>query len=336
MSQDMPPDFDAIPLFDLQQFNSGDLDRRFQFIKRLREACHHVGFFYIYNYGIDSILIEKMLNYTKSFFDLPQPEKETLAILNSPHYRGYGRLGAEYTRGLSDYKETFDLGLEQSVRDWSSSQKYLILQGPNQWPKESHPGIVGFQETMLEYMSAMFKVGETLMRALSLTLGLPEAYFVSQFCHASPDAYALLRLLRYPPVSTGFHQKNTLFGVGPHTDAGCLVLLLQDEAGGLQVQNCNGDWIDAPPIKNTLVVNIGEMLQIWSNNYFLATPHRVLNQSLKTRYSIPFFLEPHLSTTVSPLDIHVEYSGEVHRERLNSNTRVVYGEHMLNVYQRSF
>ncbi len=131
-------------------------------------------------------------------------------------------------------------------------------------------------------------------------------------------------------------QEEPQLGVGPHTDLGCLVLLLQDEVGGLQVQNCNGKWVDAPPIKDTFVVNIGEMLQIWSNNYFLATPHRVINTASRVRHSIPFFFEPNLTAKVSPLAISQELLDKMNRTPVASDHSLIYGEHMLKVYQRSF
>ncbi len=325
-------DFHSIPIFDFNQFLNSNITERQQFILRLRDVCHNIGFFYIKNHGIQSQLMQHIFTSTKYFFDLPQEEKDALSITNSPHYRGYGKLGAEITEGIRDFKETFDLGLEQLAQNISADKPYLILQGPNQWPISNS---LNWKKTILEYLSAMQKLSEQLMFAMSLALGVEEDFFVKQFCSNSEDAYAILRLLRYPPGRKSTHSEIEI-GVGSHVDSGCLVFLLQDEVGGLQVQNCSGEWIDAPPIPDTFVVNIGTMLQIWSNNYFLATPHRVINVSDQIRHSVPFFFEPNLSSVVTPLTLSSELLATMTRPLADSNTRVVYGEHMLKVYKRSF
>ncbi len=328
--------FETIPLFDLQEFALGNpLDRQ-QFINQLRNVCHHIGFFYIKNHGVHIELMHKMLELTEAFFNLPQAEKDKINISFSPHYRGYGKLGEELTKGIRDYKETYDFGLEQAARQTSDEQPYLILQGPNQWPESETLRALRWKETVLEYIAAVQTAGTQIMSAMALTLGLPDNYFTDKFCPQQRDAYAILRLLRYPPGRMNPHSVEPELGVGPHTDTGCLVMLLQDTVGGLEVQNCRGEWIAAPPIDGTYVVNIGEMLQLWSNNYFLATPHRVINTSSRIRHSVPFFVEPLLSTVVTPLEISPELLQNMERPNANPATKVVYGDHMLHVYQRSF
>jgi len=319
--------FDSIPVFDLQHFSNSGIQQR-KFIERLRNVCHNVGFFYVKNHNVSPRLVTRVFESTKLFFDLPQQEKNALQINRSPHFRGYGKLGAEITEGIPDYKETFDLGLNGNPCPATSlERRYLTLLGPNQWPAslEHHQ----WKETMSEYILSLRALGEQLMKAMTLCLGLPEDLLLQSFCAEAEDSFAMLRLLRYPPSERAL-------GVGPHIDSGCLVILLQDETGGLQVQNCDGQWIDAPPIPNTFVVNIGKMLQIWSNNYFLATPHQVINRSRQVRYSVPFFFEPNLSTEVKPLILPAEILSTMKRPPIESNTRVVYGEHMLSVYERSF
>jgi isopenicillin N synthase-like dioxygenase len=281
-------------------------------------------------------LMQKILQLAATFFDLPDAAKETVQISHSPHFRGYGRLEAETTKGLRDYKETYDLGLEQTAKPFAADSAYRILQGPNQWPDFVTLQTLHWKETILEYITAVQAAGKKLMQAMALTLELPEDYFANKFSTTADDAYAILRLLRYPPAHTHDANGERKIGVGAHTDAGCLVMLLQDAVGGLQVQNCDGDWIDAPPIEGTYVVNIGEMLQHWSNNYFLATPHRVINTSSALRYSAPFFLEPNLSTVVSPLNITEHLLHNMQRPKADAKKSIVYGEHIFAVYERSF
>ncbi|MDR3478438.1 MAG: 2-oxoglutarate and iron-dependent oxygenase domain-containing protein [Gammaproteobacteria bacterium] len=327
-------DFEAIPLFDLNEMNSAETLQKL--VIRLRDICHHVGFFYVKNHGVDPALLSRMLYLSEVFFDLSDQEKEAISILLSPHYRGYGKLMAEMTDGIPDFKETYDLGLEQSVQPIKENQRYKILQGPNQWPHVKTLQILQWKETVLQYISALQQLGLRLMQMMSMALDLPKDYLASFFSAHSDDSYAILRMLRYPPGRRPEGSDEPLLGVGPHVDAGCLVILLQDEVGGLQVQNCSGQWIDAPPIADTFVVNIGEMLQIWSNNYFLATPHRVINSSTHIRHSVPFFFEPNLSTVVSPFSLSDKLLAEMKRPMANPATNIVYGEHILKIYERSF
>lgn len=313
--------FSEIPVVNLQAYSEATPKERADYINHLRDVCHCVGFFYLTDHGIPSHDLKKVLAYTKHFFDLPQQDKDALAIHQSPHYRGYGKLGEEVTLGVPDFKETFDLGYEQAARTSDEYPRYFHLQGPNQWPSSPDSLALHWRETIMQYLVAVHTVGMRLMRLLALTLNLPEDFFSHAFQRDHEDAYTILRLLRYPPSQKAF-------GVGPHTDVGCLVLLLQDEVGGLQVQNSSGDWIDAPPLEGALVVNIGEMLELWSNHYFKATPHRVLNASSRERYSVPFFLEPGLATVVEPIGVS---GGNDDKDQ-----RIIYGEHMLRVYERSF
>ncbi|HAT1773444.1 TPA: isopenicillin N synthase family oxygenase [Legionella pneumophila] len=336
MPADRSPNFDSIPVFDLQQFIDGSAKERDEFVYYLRNICHRLGFFYLKNHGLPSSMLKKMLALTRAFFDLPQAEKDKISIDYSPRYRGYGKLRAETTLGIPDYKESYDLGLEQAERQVTAEQPYLILHGKNQWPSADTLTQMQWKETMLEYMDRMQKTGECLLAAISLTLDLPENYFGHQFSSNTEDAFVMLRLLRYPPGRLINQNGESELGVGPHIDVGCLVLLLQDDIGGLQVQTSDGNWLDVPPIEDTLVVNIGEMLQIWSNNYFQATPHRVINRSSKIRHSIPFFLEPNLDTLVRPLPINSQWYTQMNRPQIAPDTAVLYGQHMLRVYQRSF
>lgn len=276
----------------------------------LDDACHRIGFFYLKNHNIPTHLTQHTLKLTHDFFAMPQNEKDNIAISLSSHFRGYGRLEGEITNGIPDYKETYDLGLERTAFNQPLNKPYQTLIGPNQWPS----ALANFKETILEYIDHMQQLGYFLMQAISSLLDDATSHLVHQFHPAASEAHAMLRLLHYPP------GKQNQLGVGPHIDTGCLILLLQDEIGGLQVQNSEGKWIDVPPLPDTLVVNIGEMLQIWSKNRFKATTHRVINTSGKRRLSAPFFFEPNLSTIVP----------------INSTSPISYGQRMLEVFKRSF
>jgi isopenicillin N synthase-like dioxygenase len=326
--------FEEVPTLNLAEWRSSVPRDQQTFMSNLRHACRTVGFFYLIGHGMNEDLLERVLSCSKEFFELPKNEKEKVRITLSPHYRGYGGFKEEFTQGRPDRKETFDLGLE--AEPCTSAEvdlnPYLKLIGPNLWPNQSFPPQVGgWKETILEFISGCRLIGIELLDAVSASLGLSSNVLAGQF--GGKYAYSMLRLICYPSASPG--DVMTEFGVGPHVDAGCLVLLLQDRVGGLQVQNMSGKWIDAPHIPNSFVVNIGTMLHIWTNGYLRATPHRVLNHPSQTRYSAPFFLEPNLTALVEPLSLPPEYA----RECVSSEHAckpVVYGEHMLAVFERSF
>lgn len=307
MENSIRPDFKALPLFQLREFAALDKKKREESLIRLRDTCQQIGFFYLEHDGMSEI-IKQMLKMSKMLFDLPQHEKDKVQIANSPHYRGYGKFGAEMTDGIPDRKETFDLGLEQPARK-NLIQPYYILQGPNQWPTANALTQVQWKQVVLNYISTMQTVGEQLISAMAIAFELPGNDLQNLFCSRSDDAFAMLRLLHYPPGGS----------VGEHVDAGGLNILLQDQTGGLQVQNCQGKWIDVTPLPQTVVINFGKTFQLCSNNKVQATPHRVNNTSNNVRHSVAFFLEPRLNA-----------------QFLVNNKQVVYGEEIFDIFRRSF
>ncbi len=289
----------ALPVLDISRLEAEPAGRA-DFLAELRRTTHDLGFFYLTGHGIDPALIQQMLTLSRRFFELPEPAKLAIEMLNSPHFRGYTRAGAERTRGLPDWREQIDigperpaLGLDPALPIWSR------LQGPNQWPA----ALPELREVALRYQTALAALSIRLLRAFALVLGQPETVFDPIF---QPNPHQLLKIIRYP----GRDQTADDQGVGSHKDAGFVTILLQDVQEGLQV-DYEGNWISAPPVPGTFVINIGELLELASNGYLRATVHRALTPPAGSdRLSIGYFFSARLDATIPLLELPSELAKE--------------------------
>ena len=230
----------------------------------LREVCHTIGFFYVASHGVDDSACDGAIDAARRFFALPADEKAKIDNRNSPAFRGYIRLGAENTAGLPDYREQIEFGVEAEALDAASLADpdvppYRCLVGPNLWPDAS--ACPGFKPAVLHFLEEMEQLSRRLMELLAISLELPRDYFEPTF---GDEPNVQMKIARYPPAPQNQEGASEVgsFGVGAHTDSGYLSILLQDDVGGLQVQNGDGEWIDAPPVPGCMIVNLGEMLQL--------------------------------------------------------------------------
>ncbi|MGY5117947.1 isopenicillin N synthase family dioxygenase [Streptomyces sp. 900105755] len=286
----------ALPLIDISRFRAPDTDRA-AFLAELRSAAHEVGFFYVTGHGVPAALRDEALTAARAFFALPEQQRLEIENLNSPQFRGYTRTGTEYTAGSADWREQIDIGPERAALDTGPDDPdYLRLIGPNQWPS----ALPELKDIVLRWQAEALRVSREVLRALAAALGQDEGYFDQWF---DDEAAVHVKIVHYPPrVAQDADQ-----GVGAHKDYGYLALLQQDDVGGLQVQREDGGWIDAVPVPDAFVFNIGEMLEIATQGYLKATQHRVVSpQQGVDRYSIPFFLGPRLDAVVKPLELPAE------------------------------
>ena len=281
-------DIIALPTLDLSLLD-GTAAQRQGFLEDLRHAARDVGFFYLTGHGIDSELLQQVQDHARRFFALPDRDKTAVGMINSPHFRGYNRAASEITRGKPDLREQFDLGAEREVLPTTDNSPYWVrLQGPNQWPQ----ALPTLKPLLLDWQQAMTAMSLRLLRAFAQALALgPEAF--DQLYGDKPNEH--IKLMRYPGQASDESNQ----GVGAHKDSGFLSFLLQDQQAGLQVEIEEGRWIDALPRANTLVVNIGELLELATNGYLRATVHRVLSPAKGSeRLSIAFFLGAQLDAVV--------------------------------------
>ncbi|MGH6948728.1 MAG: isopenicillin N synthase family dioxygenase [Kiloniellales bacterium] len=277
---------DEIPVIDFARFLQGTAADRKATALAIGEACRNIGFFYLVDHGVRREALDRVFAEAARFFALPPAKKAEIAIEKSPCHRGYFSLGGENLdpakqREAGDFKEGIKIG-----RDLALDHPLVIagtpLHGPNQWPD----GLPGWQETLQACYDRLVVLGREIMHAFALALGLPEDHFDRWL----EGPMATLGPLHYPPQIGAITEAR--LGAGAHTDFGCLTILAQDPVGGLQVRNSAGVWIDAPAIPGSFVVNIGDMMERWTNGIFNSTHHRVINSSGRDRYSLPFFFDP--------------------------------------------
>ncbi|KAK4283864.1 hypothetical protein QN277_000768 [Acacia crassicarpa] len=257
-------------------------------VNLLKQACLDSGFFYVVNHGISQDFMDEVFAQSKKFFGLPLKEKNKL--LRNEKHRGYTPVLDELldpeNQVHGDYKEGYYIGVEVSEDD-SESQKPFY--GPNQWPASDI--LPGWRQTMEKYHQQALEVGRAVGRIIALSLDLDADFFDKPEMLGEP--IATLRLLHYEGQTSNPSQG--LYGAGAHTDYGLITLLATDDVPGLQICKDRDAkpqiWEDVAPLKGAFIVNLGDMLERWSNCIFKSTLHRVLGNGHE-RYSIAYFLEP--------------------------------------------
>ena len=309
-----------IPVIDISPLRGAP--GRAEMVAAIGRACREIGFFYAVNHGVAQGQIDEVYAQAKRFFGQPVAEKEKIAIERSPCHRGWFRLGAENLdpaqQAVGDFKEGLKIGRDLPP-DHERVLAGLPLHGPNQWPE-----LPGWREVMQGYYDEMVGLGRLMMGGFAEALGLDAGFFEPWL----GITMTTLAPLHYPPQA-GLITEGQI-GAGAHTDYGCFTLLHQDEAGGLQVRRRDGVWIDAPPVPGSFVVNIGDMLERWTNGVFCSTLHRVVNVSGRDRYSLPFFFDPDFYVPVECLETCLG-AGEVARFKPTTA-----GAHMLEKIAESF
>jgi isopenicillin N synthase-like dioxygenase len=287
-----PVDAREVPIIDLASLVAGTSGAAAAIGREIDRAATNLGFFYVLNHGVAPATIAAANDVARRFFSLPLEEKRRSAV-NRLH-RGYIEPGEArmYGRARPDLKESFIIGLELDEAD-PDVRAGKPLMGPNRWP-ENPPE---FHRALSAFYAAMCRCGGRLMQAVAAALGLPQGAFDAAF--AKPLARG--SVIHYPPQPPELGAEQ--FGVAPHSDYGCLTLLWQDTVGGLQIRDRQGEWLAAPPVEGTLVINIGDLLARWTNDRYASTPHRVINASGRARSSMAVFFDPHPDTDVSVLDV---------------------------------
>jgi isopenicillin N synthase-like dioxygenase len=274
-------DFKSIPLVDIADLASGDPNRRRITAQAMGQAAREVGFLYVTGHGVPAALTQDLRAAAERFFSQPMDRKMESYIGRSGNHSGYVPEGEEvFASGKIDRKEAYDVNLD--VPDAAGEAPML---GATLWPE-----LDGFRPAVGAYYAAIAALARRLFAGFALALGLDEDAFEPHLTRPPSQ----LRLVHYPYDPAASDQE----GIGAHTDYEFFTVL-QGTAPGLEVRNGAGDWIDAPPVEGAFVVNIGDMLEVWTNGEFRATDHRVRKVE-EERYSFPFFATCDYATVVAP------------------------------------
>jgi isopenicillin N synthase-like dioxygenase len=309
-------DFERLPSIDISGLGSPDLSVRRRTARELDQAARNAGFFYAQHHGLSQALLRGLESAAADFFALPEAIKQRYYIGSSRNHRGYVPPGEEvFYAGSKDSKEAFDLSLDlpETDPDYLAGNRLL---GPNRWPDE----IGLFRERVYGYYEAVAKLGRRLLRGFLLALDLPEDHF-DQVLHKPPSQ---LRLIHYP-----FQPEAVdLPGIGAHTDYECFTIL-HATSPGLEVLNAKQQWVDAPPLPDAFVINIGDLLEVLSNGRWVSTAHRVRKVS-EERYSAPLFFNLDYDAEIAPSPHLVATEGAARYPTVRA------GEHLLAQTAQSF
>lgn len=291
-----------VPVIDISALltadGGGPEGARAEIAAAVDSACRQSGFFYLAGLGIGADLLDRVWAVTRWFFALP-PEEKQVAARSEDNSRGY--YDRELTKNQRDMKEVFDFG---HVPDPALPEDHLdnrTEDGWNQWPRA--PGSEEFKRALTEYYDACGRIALALLDVMAANLSDRNDVLLGDF---HPEHTSFLRLNYYPvadPLAGDGSRRSAdsgHMGVHHHTDAGALTLLLQDDVAGLQIHH-GGEWLPVDPIPGTVVVNTGDIVQVWSNDRYTAPLHRVVASRDRDRYSLPYFFNPRYGCRYAPL-----------------------------------
>ncbi|RYZ22263.1 MAG: isopenicillin N synthase family oxygenase [Chitinophagaceae bacterium] len=286
----------TIPVVDLAEFLSGDETRKQQFVQDLGKAYEEVGFVAVKNHGIPDDLIADLYKYVQQFFALPSEQKHQYEIPELAGQRGYTSFGREHAKGFDapDLKEFFQYG--QEINDGEEvGEEYPANVRVREVPE--------FNPTLENAYRHFEKSGTSLLQALAIFLGLEENYF-DQYVH---NGNSILRAIHYPPITS---EPKSAIRAEQHEDINLITLLVGASADGLQILTKQNEWVGVTSLPEQIVVNVGDMLQRFSNNRLRSTTHRVVNPPRElwgtSRFSIPFFLHPKSSMSLACLETCID------------------------------
>ncbi|MCX7364025.1 MAG: isopenicillin N synthase family oxygenase [Alphaproteobacteria bacterium] len=283
---------ETIPVIDLGPYLAGEAGALDRTAQELRVALTEIGFYFIVNHGIARDKIRAVFAEAARFHALPLERKMALRI--DRHNVGYLPMKGDTLR-TSTVQTVTKPNLNEALfiaRDLPADHPDVMadrrFRSANQWPTD----LPGFRETIVDYCDTLERLVQKLVRLYARALDLPAAYFDVPF----RDLQYKLRMTHYPSVNGPVDDE---FGIAPHTDTSFLTLLAPNDVPGLSVRARSGNWIEAPSMPDAFVVNGGQLLLRWTNDRFLATPHRAVNRTGGERYALAFFCDSNIDWPIA-------------------------------------
>lgn len=314
--------FTDVPVVDLAPAWSENVVERGVLANEIAEVCGRVGFMYVKNHGIADVDVDAIFKTAADFHNLPLEAKMDSSMARNADAQGQGYLHG-MTKGTGK-------GLSENLQEAFQFRRPLDdddpglaagkpLHGRIPWPK----AMPDLKPRMMAYYDKINALGYEMLRLFELALDQPEGALKRYF---KKDMNSL-RILHYPPQQPG--EDGVHLGARAHTDTNAFTILAQDDNGGLEIRNRENEWVAVPPIEGTFVVNVGEVMKVWTDGVFSSTLHRVINRSGRERYSIPFFMYPSYDALIEPLMKNPD-PGNVAPENLHTSMPrdkpFIYGE----------
>jgi isopenicillin N synthase-like dioxygenase len=298
----------GIPSIDLNDFLSGDTQRKEKFVQELGRAYEEIGFVAVKGHLLTDDTSSTLYQQVQNFFNLPLDKKVTFEDPEIAGQRGYVGFGKEHAKGRSegDLKEFWHFGQTVEGDDPIRSE----------YPENIFvPELPAFNENGIKAYKQLEETGKHMLRAIALYLGLDEFYFDAKIKNGN----SILRPIHYPPIT---NEPKSAVRAAEHEDINLITLLMGASAEGLEVLNKQGEWVAITALPEQLVVNVGDMLQRLTNNKLKSTTHRVVNPPREkwgtSRFSIPFFLHPRSEMRLDCLESCVTSSYQLHYEPISA------------------
>ena len=307
----------SLPVVDIGPLYTDDLAAIDSVAEQMGLAAMDSGFLYIENHPISQTLIDDVYGFAERFFSLDYQEKLRYYIGDSPNHRGFVPVTekGDYDDEPSQRAyEAFDMSVDMPYSDYLKCGPHPLA-GPNVWPE-----LNGFRECLSRYFTAIRQLGNRLCNAFEIALDLPPGFFVRHMQFPTSQ----LRLIHYIPQARP--QRNV--NMGAHTDYECFTIL-HTRQSGLQILDKNDEWIEAPLIDGAYAVNIGDLMEAWTNGRFVATAHRVVTDGSE-RFSMPFFVSTDYGAVIKPLTTH---GSGIANDRYKP---FIAGEHLMGQLLRDF
>jgi isopenicillin N synthase-like dioxygenase len=284
-----------IPVIDYGPYFRGEAGALERLARAVGDACENVGFFYISGHGVPDAMVDRAFAASRAFHAIDIERK--LALRLNQWNIGYLPIDASAQNASTVHKatrpnrnESFFISHDRGA-DHPDVVAQVPLRGRNLWPD----GMAQMRADMLAYQTTLGALCNRMIPAFAVALGMPANAFAAAF---AGEGHITTRFLHYPPQDP---DEDNLFGQAPHTDNSFMTVLAREDTPGLSVRLPSGEWFPPPIIPGTFLVNLGNMMRRYSNDRFLATPHGVLNDSGRDRYSIAYFHSPNPDAVIAPL-----------------------------------